>query len=193
MRLKYLGDAIDHFKGSILRRLQSKNLLRNIGVDPMATDVDSWEEGHYQLYAELLGVATDRVFRIPGTLNARGRRALGRHSHVGDLFLDPDTGIRTARQSPIRAYVLPAELAQLLASDQVVVTYQHAWRAAESESVQQAIRSVADIELRSTATAYVSRQVALIFFSTDTERISAIENSLQSWLGKKRARILSRP
>jgi hypothetical protein len=193
VRLEFLGDAFDHFKGAIIRRLQTTDLLLDLGVDPMATDVESWGEDHYRLYADLLGVASNRVLRIPETLDPRGRRALGHSGHVGDLFLDPDTGIRTARQSPVRSYVLPRELKHLLFSNRVIVIYQHAWRADESESVRQAVMAVADIEPRSVATAYVSRQVAMIFFSTDAKRVSAIAASLRSWLGEKRGRILRHP
>lgn len=193
MRIDYLGDALDHFKGSILRKLQAEGLILDLGVDPMATDVELWSEDHYRLYAALLGTSPSRLFRIAGTLDSRERRTLGSPHHGGDLFLDPDTGVRTGSQSPVSAYILPTELKQLLTSDRVVVTYQHAWRTEEAESVRRAVEVVKNVQPRSVATAYVSRQVALIFFSTDTERVSAISASLRSWLGEKRDRVLHIP
>lgn len=99
MRLEFLGNALDHFKGSILRRLRSEGLLQELRVDPMATDGDSWKKDHYQLYADLLGVPADRVFEHREPFGHRSR-VLDHAEYSGDLFLDPDTGISISNPSP---------------------------------------------------------------------------------------------
>ena len=40
MNLKYLGDTLDHWKGSVFQILQEAKLLRNLEVDAMMTDSD---------------------------------------------------------------------------------------------------------------------------------------------------------
>jgi hypothetical protein len=189
MRLDYLGDALDHFKGSLFRHLQRAGLLSNLSVDPMATDAERWNEDHYRLYCELLGVRAAHILKSRETLDAKGRRDLGLPGHDGDLFLDPDIGVLTGSQTPARSYVRPEEVRRLLSPSRVVAVYQHAWRAGESEAVRQAIRAVTSKGATAFATAYTSKQVAMLFFSTDSKRISGVVSSLCTWLGAKRGRI----
>ena len=189
MRLEYLGDALDHFKGSLFRRLRAADLLRDLAVDPMATDADTWTHDDYRLYSDLLDVQPDKVLKSQGTLDKVGRRRLGLPGHQGDLFLDPDTGVRTGTQPTARKYVLPEEVGPLLVSSRLLVIYQHAWRAHEAESVRQAIAAVQQIEPSIAATAYTSRQVAMLFLARDVERVSAVASWLRAWLGSKGHRV----
>lgn len=132
MNRNYLGDALDHFKGAVLRHLQDTRDLRDLAADPMVTDPESWSEAEYDLYARLIHVEQDRVVTTGGSLNPRTRRHIGPPIHDGDVFLDPDTGIRTRAQSPLRRFVRPREIVSLLESGGVVAVYQHAWRVASS-------------------------------------------------------------
>ena len=63
MNLRYLGDALDHWKGSLFEFLQAERLLRDFAVDPMATDGDIWEEADFALFARLLRVNPNQILR----------------------------------------------------------------------------------------------------------------------------------
>jgi hypothetical protein len=38
MNLKFIGDAFDHWKGSLLGELAEADLLSDLAIDPMLTD-----------------------------------------------------------------------------------------------------------------------------------------------------------
>lgn len=40
MNLRYLGDALDYWKGSVFFRLQERGILKDFSVDPMLTDLE---------------------------------------------------------------------------------------------------------------------------------------------------------
>lgn len=61
MNLSYLGDALDHWKGSLFEFLQAHNLLNDFAVDPMASDLQSWRDADYALFADLLRVPRARI------------------------------------------------------------------------------------------------------------------------------------
>lgn len=189
MRLEYLGDALDHFKGALFRRLKDADLIHDLAADPMATDVEDWTEDDYRLYSDLVAISSEKTLRDQGTLNKVGRRPLGLPGHRGDLFLDPDTGVRTGSQSTARKFVLPEEVGPLLESSRLLIIYQHAWRADESESVRQAVAAVRRVEAGITAAAYTSRQVGMLFLSRDSERVSAVASWMRKWLGSKGQRV----
>jgi hypothetical protein len=44
MNLTHLGDALDHWKGSLLKRFLSENLLQDFRVDAMLSDRADWTE-----------------------------------------------------------------------------------------------------------------------------------------------------
>jgi hypothetical protein len=51
---KFLGDALDHWKGSLLSILSSKELIKNVAVEPMITDVRPWLKQNLETYRRLL-------------------------------------------------------------------------------------------------------------------------------------------
>ena len=63
MNLDYLGDALDHWKGSVFAFLQGEGALRNLAVDAMATDASPWNAGDFAVYARLLRVRDDQIIR----------------------------------------------------------------------------------------------------------------------------------
>ena len=127
MNLNYLGDALDHWKGSLFEYLQSKGALRHFAVDPMATDRDPWDEADFSVLARFLRIKGDQIIKHKECLLHARDRYFREIAHGGDLFLDPDTGIATAGCKPIKKHVKPSELAVLLCSpsDRVVAVYQH--------------------------------------------------------------------
>ena len=42
MNLKFLGDALDHWKGSLLQWMRTEKLLVDLKVDLMATEATNW-------------------------------------------------------------------------------------------------------------------------------------------------------
>ncbi len=77
MNQAYLGDALDHWKGSliaILRRHQPL-LLNRLAVVPMATDAMEWNQNDWETYARLLNVEDDDICqRDMPFVNAADRR-----------------------------------------------------------------------------------------------------------------------
>ena len=126
MNLEYLGDALDHWKGSLFEYLRAEGLLRDFAVDPMATDRDRWNEADFFLFARLLRIRRNQIIPHEASLLTRDKY-FAEIVHGGDVFLDPDTGIATSGSSQIAKYVRPRELATLLGSarGRVVAVYQH--------------------------------------------------------------------
>ena len=185
MNLDYLGDALDHWKGSLFAFLQGEGALRDLAVDAMATDASHWTAGDFALYARLLRVRDDQVIRHSFPLAVRtGYFAEVRHR--GDLFLDPDTGIDTGGLSPIAKYVKPTDLAFLLERPRarVLAVYQHVRAQKACERVDSCMVSVAR-EMPDVAwCSYESGTVAMLFLSRDEpNRVQAIRLGLERLLG----------
>jgi hypothetical protein len=99
MNLKYLGDALDHWKGSLFECLQFAEVLRDLAADPMAADQDQWSDADFSLYARLLHIRQEQVIRHKESLFSRDSY-FAEIVHQGDLFLDPDTGVATVQRGP---------------------------------------------------------------------------------------------
>jgi hypothetical protein len=127
LNVQYLGDALDHWKGSLFEHLQNANLLTDFHVDPMASDADLWEDEDRRLFAHLLRIRPLQIVPHAASLSTNRQAYLAEIAHTGDLFLDPDTGIATRRVSNYDKYVTPHELLKLLdpARQRLVVVYQH--------------------------------------------------------------------
>jgi hypothetical protein len=68
MKLTYLGDAHDHWKGSVFQYLQEGEILRNFLVDSMATDASPWNTANSKLYAHLLRIEESHLVQHDRTL-----------------------------------------------------------------------------------------------------------------------------
>jgi hypothetical protein len=189
MNHKYLGDALDHFKGSLIRRLQSDGLLRDLAVDPMATDAEQWTDDDYRLYAQLLEVDISRVHRSPNPPARKGCLSRSIKDHDGDLFLDPDTGVYTGNDKKTCRHVEPEEIVHLLGTSRIVAVYQHRLRKALTETEKATFGAVQNLGPLVSATSYVGQQLSILFFSKDPNRIAALAGGLRAWLGTKAARV----
>ena len=69
MKLTYLGDAHDHWKGSVFQYLQEGEILRNFLVDSMATDASPWNTANSKLYAHLLRIEESQLVQHGRTLS----------------------------------------------------------------------------------------------------------------------------
>ena len=95
MNLRFLGDALDHWKGSVFEGLQNSNILEDFPVDAMASDIDNWRPEDWSLYAKLLRVRESQIVEHKATLERNRKKYFDEIPISGDLFLDPDTGVRT--------------------------------------------------------------------------------------------------
>ena len=137
MKLDFLGDAPDHWKGS-LRLLLHSSGLKKMYVVPMFTDRSSWNERHCETYARLL-----KLFKDDGSADTnliyKGAfsKDIARKDYFDEastsagacdvIFLDPNSGIRKEAPSGRRKYnyVLVSDFRQLLIAkgDRLLMIY----------------------------------------------------------------------
>src|SRR5262249_44692157 len=86
MNLRYLGDALDHWKGSLFERLQRETLLRSFAVDAMATDAEDWQPVDFALFANLLHIEERQILRHKHLLEIDRGGCFSEIAHEGDLF-----------------------------------------------------------------------------------------------------------
>jgi hypothetical protein len=182
MNLEYLGDALDHWKGSIFQSLHNGNVLSDFAVDPMITDISCWQPADYLLYALLLRIKAEQIIKHDQTLQKRDAY-IGEITHQGDLFLDPDTGVATSKAD--KKYVLSSDVENLFhnAPSRLVIVYQHirAQRCAERvDNVTSTLQSrIGQFYWRS----YESPTVALLFLSLNRSRVAHVEQHFKNILG----------
>jgi hypothetical protein len=185
MNLEYLGDALDHWKGSLFEYLQAERVVRDFVVDPMATDADKWTEDDFGLYACLLRIKLEQIIRHKAFVTDRSSyfAEIGQN---GDLFLDPDTGIATDGASPIAKYVKPRDVVALLQSpsDRLVAIYQHVRAQKTSKRVDGCLGAIATIAACVSWCSYESPTVAMIFLCRDGRRTRKLAKALKKLLGR---------
>jgi len=129
MNLKFLGDALDHWKGSVFEGLQSSNVLEDFRVDAMASDIDNWRPEDRSLYAKLLRVRESQIVEHKATLDSNRKEYFYEIPRYGDLFLDPDTGIKTS-SGKNKQYIKLDEVFYLMNHERhrILAVYQHGSR-----------------------------------------------------------------
>jgi hypothetical protein len=136
MKIGFLGDFKDHWKGSVHHFLAKDKSIRKLKVLPMLTDPGRWTDDHYKAYARLLRVPAHSILRCGlryhgsasiESVSAYFRCARDWAPPDSDLFIDPNVGIRKvpANKKKRDKYVLVADLAHLLPpkSDRLVMVY----------------------------------------------------------------------
>jgi hypothetical protein len=182
MKLAHLGDALDHWKGSLIEVIGDKSLR----VVPMLTDRERWTEEHFEAYARLLHRKPEDVLRRAkdDLFSTRTRRNYFRDLGENDLFLDPDTGIAPDEKAQ-KEHISPSEIAGLLSESRsrILLIYQHASRKRDG------VREKLEL-LRSTEGlggchifAYDSGAVSMVVISQNRERTHKASACLKSWLG----------
>jgi hypothetical protein len=188
MNQRFLGDALDHWKGSVFETLQKAELVRTFRVDPMATDAHRWKPKDWALLARLLRLEGSQLVRHRRDLRKdRGRYFSEIPSH-GDLFLDPDTGIMTGYVKHVEQckYLHPREILCALQADKrrIVVVFQ-AVRAQKTRArVEQVLKRLRRENIHFFCMSYESGTVALLFFAHEKERVTAIRKWFQRFLGR---------
>ncbi len=127
MNLAHLGDALDHWKGSLIKVIGGRNLR----IVPMITDRERWVQEHFETYARLLHRKSEDVLKKGKDDVFSSRTRSGYFCDLGedDLFLDPDTGIAPDEKAH-KKHIRPSEIADLLAESEsrMLLIYQHASR-----------------------------------------------------------------
>lgn len=187
MNLSYLGDALDHWKGSLFEFLQARQLLQDFAVDPMTSDLRSWRDADYTLFADLLRVPRDRILGHSVMLTSRNRY-FAEIQHKGDLFLDPDVGIATGRVAHPEQYVQPRDIWSLLFNglNRLVVVYQHVRARKTAARIDEVVACVAG-SINLAWCSYESGTVAMLFLSLAEHRTQDIASALREKLGRHAA------
>lgn len=189
MNLQFLGDALDHWKGSLFESLRKAQALRDFAADPMASDLESWRPEDFKLFARLLRITPAQVIRHRVTLEER-TKYFGEILHRGDLFLDPDTGIATrgVKRKP-RCYVKPVEIGQLLdgSTNRLLIIYQHV----RGKRVASRIDEVLDtlrLEIGGFSwSSYESGTVAILFLARVSARTASVAEHFAALMGRHAA------
>lgn len=184
MNLTFLGDALDHWKGSLLESLQAARILRNLAVDPMASDLPTWKPEDFEVFARLLRINSRQIIGHEVTLKERGKY-FDEIRHADDVFLDPDIGIATGRVRQRCCYVESSEIERLLDSfpERLIGIYQHI----RGQQVQSRVDCVLD-SLKSKIgnfswCSYESANVAMVFLTRRAERTGQIGEHFKNLLG----------
>ncbi|HET9283013.1 MAG TPA: hypothetical protein VFR24_13725 [Candidatus Angelobacter sp.] len=182
MNLRYLGDALDHWKGSLFESLQNANVLANFAVDPMCTDPEAWQSSDFSFYARLLHIRAEQIVRHEHTLRER-KAYFTEIKHQGDLFLDPDTGISTSATNS--QYLRPREIGELLERvfERILVIYQHVRAQKCAIRIDNVISAVESRIDRFRWCSYESPTVAMLFMSRSS-RIHEVVDHFKTILGK---------
>lgn len=177
MNSKHLGDALDHWKGSMIEH--TRELFNEcIAVIPMITD-DSWECKQKSFYCKLLNVSEECVLDWePVHKNNNYFQNIVKGVCDSDLFLDPDIGIAL---KPDRGHVSWYTIKDLLLNEnRVIMVYQDASR----RSLEKRLDKIEEMRKKACVhlVAYDCGQVAMLFFSYSETRIKKIADSLKEML-----------
>jgi len=181
MKLEYLGDAYDHWKGAVFEYLQEGKVLRNFLVDSMATDTSPWNTPNSKLYAHLLRIKESQLLQHDRTLFEERNDRKSYFSTIprtGDLFLDPDTGINTGGFTH-ENHLHPKELFDVMEpeKDRLVVVYQHGAQGRKMrDRVKIVLAKLTEQKKPFSCSSYESNTVALLFFSRAAERTEMVRD-----------------
>jgi hypothetical protein len=185
VNLQFLGDALDHWKGSVFEQLQQAGQLKNFMVDAMASDSANWQPEDWSLFAKLLRVTPVQIIDHKESLNGIRDNYFREVPRSGDIFLDPDTGIQTGKVEEPRQYLKPVELAELLGTDKcrLVAVYQHVRAQRTKDRVAKVLVAVRGLRSDSHCLSYESGTVAMLFFSLDRSRVISLMEFFNKFLG----------
>lgn len=185
MNLRYLGDALDHWKGSIFEILQSEGFLNNLRVDAMASDTELWKTTDTELFARLLRVQPAQIIQHRCDIRKERSRYFKEIPRAGDIFLDPDTGIRTGGVKYPEHYVTPEELSQALKQDEerLIIVYQHVRAQRTRQRVENVLAVLRRQPTSFSCASYESATVALLFFGIGPVRVQNVRDCFVKFLG----------
>ena len=186
MNLRFLGDALDHWKGSLIGSLQDAGILRSLFLDPMASDATSWRPEDVEVYARLLRVDRSQIVEHRVNLNERDAY-FHEIPSTDDLFLDPDTGIATGAVREPTRYVTPPEVWRLfqVSENRLLLVYQHVRAQKVSDRVDKVLAALWHHSGGQCGwCSYESAGVAMLFLARQPERTAALVAHFHQLLGR---------
>lgn len=188
LNLKYLGDALDHWKGSLFESLLHGRLLNGFCVDAMASDTDQWQIDDWSLLARLLRIQPAQIVRHTTSIVQDRRAYFAEIDSNRDLFLDPDTGLATGKVKGKNKsqYLMPDELLRLVDADEsrVIAVYQHIRAEKTRARLEKVVTSIRSHSSDFDCASYESGTVAMLFFSRNPSRVKAIADHFRAMLGR---------
>jgi len=186
MKLEFLGDALDYWKGCLFFRLQREGILIDFLVDPMLTDPENWDASDFRLYADLLQIRPSQILQHKRKLRGEREQYFAEIIHTGDLFLDPDTGISLGYARHIEKYIRVTEVHRLLGkkSPRILCFYQHIGREKTKDRVGKLIAALREFGARIYCCSYETPTVAMLFISQKQNRIEKINECFKNYLGR---------
>ena len=193
MNLRFLGDAFDHWKGSVLQLLG--DTLRDVHVVPLLTDADRWTPEHFEVYARLLRIDPNRVVMRDSNFE-RAQESRDRYlarladecvdrgrTDRCDLFLDPDTGVGGRDKK----HVCRADIDELLRvpGDRVLLIYTQAedrFRNSEADVLDDFHRCFGEYAFLAYRSAKQGLSMAVVS-REDGDRLKDIRTWLSTFLG----------
>jgi hypothetical protein len=186
MKLEFLGDAFDYWKGALFSRLQREGILVDFVVDPMLTDPENWRTSGFRLYADLLQITEDHILPHKRKLQEERPQYFAEITHTGDLFLDPDTGISLGYARHPERYIRVKEVYRLLGdkSSKILCIYQHIGREKTRDRVSKLITALGGFGTGIYCCSYETRTVAMLFISQKQNRIEQVNKCFKDYLGR---------
>jgi len=186
MNLRFLGDALDYWKGSVFLRLQKGGTLKDFSVDPMLTDPEDWHAVDFQLYADLLQIRPDQILQHESKLQEDREEYFAEVMHNGDLFVDPDIGIALRDTSHAEKYIRVREVHQLLGGKlpRILCIYQHVRAKKTRDRVSELISAIAGFNTKIHCCSYETPTVAMLFVSQKQNRIEQVNKYFKNYLGR---------
>ena len=186
MNLRFLGDALDYWKGSLFLRLQKGGILKDFSVDPMLTDPEDWHAADFKLYTDLLQIRLDQILQHKRKLQEDREKYFAEVVHTGDLFVDPDTGIALRNVRYAEKYIRVTEVHQLLGEElpRILCIYQHVRAKKTRDRVSEVISALAGINTRIYCCSYETPTVAMLFLSKKQNRIEQVNKYFKNYLGR---------
>jgi hypothetical protein len=149
----------------------------------MASDRSAWQPEDDLLFAWLLRIDKSQLIQHSVDLTSR-EQYFDEIKHMGDLFLDPDTGIATGKVKNISQYVRPSEIKRLLRdSDRLLAIYQHVRAQAVSRRVDAVCRALNGAIDGCNWCSYESGTVAMMFLSRSRQRVVDVTTHFRRLLG----------
>lgn len=181
MNRKFIGDAFDHWKGSVLGDLVANGQLSDLRIEPMITDLQSWCEKDFLTYARLLKLSSlECIIRHDDSFKRPSGTYFDSIDSHGDVFFDPDTGVKDHGGKP--KHIKTTEIQKVLDEDtrrnRVLVVYQHSSRKKFAERLEEVTGLLRSRIPKVQALVYECGQVAMIFISYDAKRIASIKERL---------------
>ena len=184
MNLRFLGDALDYWKGSLFLRLQKGGILKDFSVDPMLTDAEDWHTADFRLYANLLQIRPDQILHHKGKLQEDREEYFAEVTHTGDLFVDPNTGIALGYVRHAEKYIRVGEVHQLLGEKlpRILCIYQHVGREKTRDRVSKLSTALAEFNIY--CCSYETPTVAMLFVSQKQNRLEQVNEYFKNYLGR---------